>query len=126
MINLFYTNLCCMEKLIIIRIIYMYVAMHMINLQIVGGPCHVLALTDDGLLYAWGYNSNGQLGTGNTNSSSVPVQVGNTLGRYVRLQRKIGTWLHNVHTYMQHSLTITFTPAIILEILSIIIKYGST
>ena len=43
----------------------------------------MLASTDDGLLYAWGYNNNGQLGTGNTNSSNVPVQVGNNLGRYV-------------------------------------------
>ena len=41
----------------------------------------MLALTDDGLLYTWGYNSNGQLGTGNTTGSNVPVQVGNSLGR---------------------------------------------
>jgi len=41
----------------------------------------LLALTDDGLLYAWGYNNNGQLGTGNTTNSAVPLQVGNNLGR---------------------------------------------
>ena len=65
--------------------------MHMINLQIVGGLSYVLALTDDGLLYAWGYNNNGQLGTGNTNSSNVPVQVGNTLGRYVNRGKLVHT-----------------------------------
>ena len=65
--------------------------MHMINLQIVGGLNYVLALTDDGLLYAWGYNNNGQLGTGNTNSSNVPVQVGNTLGRYVNRGKLVHT-----------------------------------
>ena len=54
-------------------------------MQIVGGYYHVLASTDDGLLYAWGYNSNGQLGTGNTNNSNVPVQVGKNLGRYVHM-----------------------------------------
>ena len=43
----------------------------------------MLAVTDDGLLYTWGYNNCGQLGTGNTTNSNVPVQVGNNLGRYV-------------------------------------------
>ena len=52
-------------------------------LQIVGGVSHVLAVTDDGLLYTWGNNANGQLGTGNTSHSNIPIQVGNNLGRYV-------------------------------------------
>ena len=43
----------------------------------------MLVLTDDGLLYAWGYNGNGQLGTGNTTNSTIPVQVGNNVGRYI-------------------------------------------
>ena len=60
----------------------------MINLQIVCGSYHVLALTDDGLLYAWGYNNYGQLGIGSTNSSNIPVQVGNNLGRYVANVKK--------------------------------------
>jgi len=43
----------------------------------------VLALTDDGKLYTWGCNGNGQLGNGNTSTSNVPVQVGNNLERWV-------------------------------------------
>ena len=39
------------------------------------GGNHTLALMTDGTLYSWGYNSNGQLGIGNTNNSSYPVQV---------------------------------------------------
>ena len=60
---------------------YVYASLKLYKFQIVGGINHVLALTDDGLLYTWGYNSNGQLGTGNTTGSNVPVQVGNSLGR---------------------------------------------
>jgi alpha-tubulin suppressor-like RCC1 family protein len=33
-------------------------------------------LTDDGKLYTWGYNSDGQLGLGDRTSRSIPVQVG--------------------------------------------------
>ena len=51
--------------------------------QIIGGYYHVLALTDDGKLYTWGCNGNGQLGIGNTNTSNVPARVGNNLGRCV-------------------------------------------
>lgn len=36
---------------------------------------HVLALTSEGDVYAWGYNSNGQLGTGDTDRSNYPVRV---------------------------------------------------
>jgi alpha-tubulin suppressor-like RCC1 family protein/phage-related protein len=34
------------------------------------------AIREDGLLFTWGYNSEGQLGTGNTNWASSPVQIG--------------------------------------------------
>lgn len=40
---------------------------------------HSCALSDDGKMYCWGYNNVGQLGTGDTNDSAVPVQVGGVL-----------------------------------------------
>ncbi|XP_041835134.1 RCC1 and BTB domain-containing protein 1 isoform X2 [Melanotaenia boesemani] len=43
--------------------------------QIVSGYGHCLALTDEGLLYAWGANTCGQLGTGNKNNHLSPVQI---------------------------------------------------
>ena len=55
-------------------------------LQIIGGSYHVLALTKDGKLYSWGHNEYGQLGIGTTTCSTVPVQVGNHLGRSIGAQ----------------------------------------
>ncbi|NP_001080313.1 regulator of chromosome condensation (RCC1) and BTB (POZ) domain containing protein 2 S homeolog isoform X1 [Xenopus laevis] len=43
--------------------------------QVVCGYAHTLALTDEGVMYAWGANSYGQLGTGNKSNQSYPVQV---------------------------------------------------
>ncbi|WP_127530538.1 Ig-like domain-containing protein [Paenibacillus kobensis] len=40
------------------------------------GLNHVLAVAENGTLWAWGDNSNGQLGDGNFVSRAVPVQVG--------------------------------------------------
>ncbi len=42
---------------------------------IAAGETHVLALRSDGSLWAWGGNTSGQLGYGNTIASSVPIQV---------------------------------------------------
>lgn len=42
----------------------------------VAAGAHSLAVRADGTLWAWGNNSNGQLGIGNTTNSTVPVQVG--------------------------------------------------
>ena len=39
------------------------------------GDCFSLALKTNGSLYAWGYNSQGQLGDGSTANRSTPVQV---------------------------------------------------
>jgi alpha-tubulin suppressor-like RCC1 family protein/subtilase family serine protease len=39
------------------------------------GGGHTLALCSDGTLFAWGSNSDGQLGNGSLNSSTVPVAV---------------------------------------------------
>lgn len=43
--------------------------------QVAAGPGHSLALTSTGRVLAWGYNTDGELGDGNTKSSSVPVEV---------------------------------------------------
>lgn len=43
--------------------------------EIAAGIYHSLALKNDGTLWAWGGNYNGQLGNGTTNDSSSPVQV---------------------------------------------------
>ncbi|XP_069019943.1 RCC1 and BTB domain-containing protein 1-like [Embiotoca jacksoni] len=43
--------------------------------QVVSGYGHCLALTDKGLLYAWGANTYGQLGTGNKSNHLSPVQI---------------------------------------------------
>ncbi|MDT7511785.1 InlB B-repeat-containing protein [Bifidobacterium sp. H6bp9] len=43
--------------------------------QMSGGFHHSLALGSDGNAYAWGWNDNGQLGDGTTNTKSAPVPV---------------------------------------------------
>lgn len=43
--------------------------------QVVSGYGHCLALTDEGLLYAWGANTYGQLGTGNKSNHLSPVPI---------------------------------------------------
>lgn len=40
---------------------------------------HTCVLSSDGLMYCWGYNANGQLGSGTNTDSPVPVQVGGAL-----------------------------------------------
>jgi hypothetical protein len=41
-----------------------------------GQQYHTVAIKTDGTLWSWGYNNSGQLGNGNTNNRSSPVQVG--------------------------------------------------
>jgi alpha-tubulin suppressor-like RCC1 family protein len=43
--------------------------------QVSGGGTHSLGLTSDGIAYAWGLNSVGQLGDGTTVAKSSPVTV---------------------------------------------------
>jgi alpha-tubulin suppressor-like RCC1 family protein len=43
--------------------------------QLSAGSFHSLALMSDGTVWAWGYNSKGQLGNGNTTNSNRPVKV---------------------------------------------------
>ncbi|MDF9875958.1 putative Ig domain-containing protein [Cellulosimicrobium cellulans] len=43
--------------------------------QIVAGPSHALVLTDDGSVYGWGQNNNGQLGDGTLTGAPEPVAL---------------------------------------------------
>ncbi len=43
--------------------------------SVAAGDYHSVGLEQDGSVWAWGYNAYGQLGTGSTTNSSVPVQV---------------------------------------------------
>ena len=47
---------------------------------ITAGGAHSLALKNDGTVWAWGSNGNGQLGTGNNTTSNIPVAVLNLSG----------------------------------------------
>ena len=44
---------------------------------------HVLVLTDQGFVYSWGLNSNGQLGVGGTDDSNTPVEITSLRGQGV-------------------------------------------
>ncbi|XP_074671835.1 RCC1 and BTB domain-containing protein 1 isoform X2 [Strix aluco] len=62
-------------------------------LQIACGYAHTLALTDEGLLYAWGANTYGQLGTGNKSNQLSPVQIMMEKERVVEIAA-----CHSAHT----------------------------
>ncbi|XP_013780686.1 RCC1 and BTB domain-containing protein 1-like [Limulus polyphemus] len=51
--------------------------------KIACGYAHTLALSDEGVLYAWGANSYGQLGTGNKANQVTPVRIAAEIGRVV-------------------------------------------
>ncbi|GFY75775.1 RCC1 and BTB domain-containing protein 1 [Trichonephila inaurata madagascariensis] len=53
--------------------------------KIVCGYAHTMALTDEGVLYAWGANSYGQLGTGNKTNQVLPVRIATEIGRVVEI-----------------------------------------
>jgi alpha-tubulin suppressor-like RCC1 family protein len=44
-------------------------------IQIASGSYHTLYLTDTGIVYANGYNGNGQLGVGDTTNRNLPVKI---------------------------------------------------
>ena len=43
--------------------------------EISGGSSHTLAIDEEGNLWSWGSNGNGELGNGTTNSSNVPIKI---------------------------------------------------
>jgi len=45
------------------------------------GSYHTLTLTENGEVYAWGYNSSGQIGSGSTSTQSTPRKVLSTIGQ---------------------------------------------
>ncbi|MFO1438344.1 MAG: choice-of-anchor D domain-containing protein [Verrucomicrobiaceae bacterium] len=51
--------------------------------DVTGGEFYSLARTSDGGIYAWGDNTDGQLGTGNNTASNVPVAVAGMSGKLV-------------------------------------------
>ncbi|CAL1532706.1 unnamed protein product [Lymnaea stagnalis] len=53
--------------------------------QIVCGYAHTLALSDEGVIYAWGANSYGQLGTGNKANMVSPAKVVSPEERFVEI-----------------------------------------
>ncbi|CAB1451658.1 unnamed protein product [Pleuronectes platessa] len=53
--------------------------------QVACGYAHTLALTDEGLVYAWGANSYGQLGTGNKSNQALPTQINTDKDRMVEV-----------------------------------------
>ena len=70
---------------------------------VVAGPGHSLALTARGVVFAWGYNMDGELGNGGTGSSTVPVKV----------KLPPGTKVTAVAAGAVHSLAVTSTGAVL-------------
>lgn len=53
--------------------------------EVACGYAHTLALTDEGVLYAWGANMHGQLATGNKTNTCSPVAIAGDIGRIVEI-----------------------------------------
>ena len=67
------------------------------------GPGHSLAVTSTGAVYAWGYNTDGELGDGGTTNSDVPVKV----------KLPVGTKVTAVAAGELHSLAVTSTGTVL-------------
>ena len=48
--------------------------------QISAGDWHTVAIDEEGKVYTWGYNEDGELGDGTTNNSSVPICISDISG----------------------------------------------
>ncbi|XP_028577631.1 RCC1 and BTB domain-containing protein 1 isoform X3 [Podarcis muralis] len=62
-------------------------------MQVACGYAHTMVLTDEGLLYAWGANTYGQLGTGSKSNQLSPVQIMMEKERVVEIAA-----CHSAHT----------------------------
>ncbi|UYV76445.1 RCBTB1 [Cordylochernes scorpioides] len=49
--------------------------------QVVCGYAHTMVLSDEGVVYTWGANSYGQLGTGNKANQVTPIRISSEIGR---------------------------------------------
>ena len=46
-------------------------------ISVSAGHSHTVAIGEEGSLWAWGYNYNGELGSGTTTDSLVPIRITN-------------------------------------------------
>lgn len=52
------------------------------DIQVVCGHYHTMCLSDECIIFAWGSNTSGQLGTGNKTNMSTPTPMaGDIIGR---------------------------------------------
>lgn len=82
---------------------------------VAAGGYYSLALTSTGAVYAWGYNTDGELGNGKTRSSKLPVRV-KVPGRTKIVAIAAGGPLEGVgqtHPGPGHSLAVTSTGAVL-------------
>lgn len=82
--------------------VYIHTLKEHVIVDIAAGHSHSLALTDKGHVYSFGSSVLGQLGTGNSKKSSVPVLVKGLQGRVT----KIATgYFHSVSCLFRNHLT---------------------
>ncbi|CAG2163500.1 unnamed protein product [Oppiella nova] len=68
--------------------------------KVVCGFGHTLVLTDDGQLYTFGRNSNGELGTGNNTLQTIPYKLDAKLGRFIDIASIHSTYISTAVTFV--------------------------